>query len=549
MHIEVESRNRLGDSPASYTCANCHKEYYSVPLKCCSSCGLRYYCDVVCQKAHWKDHKDDCLREQEAIKVIRVSSDPHHPFEQAIAATEVAPPLTAASFLDFFQGIISTFIHDADTTYIEGVDGVTHGGYVRLLSIAVSALKQHSHNIDVTRCALRVFNSYWSRYSFIVSCDFFNEELFSSGALESTVRCLQIHAAHPLVTCEAWFLLTTLSLNERSKSIAAITSVNLVNLASETMKLHRTHEQIVFYVTSALKNWLSNVKTKKSNLAHIDFEEFILVVLLTMRRFPSVEGIQDKCCALLRLIIEVHSECDYQFGTSREARIIASLTSKGVYEVLVDAVERFPTTLNILMSSAMVLKWITGMYFSSSPSRPRNTGACLALVSCLPHHLARSHSVITSSLISVITVIARHSPTSWTHAVHQGRAFRVLKLVLQQNMGKAACVADCCFLVFSLNLPPLLWDRANVESNAELLEIMHVLLQAFRQYLANGNGDLVENLMTALVTVSMMTHAPLEPNDDVIVLFEEAMRRHSNLDDLQTIGHVYLNMCLKGTSA
>lgn len=37
-------------------CAECDKE---APLKC-TGCKMVHYCDVACQKKHWKKHKDDC---------------------------------------------------------------------------------------------------------------------------------------------------------------------------------------------------------------------------------------------------------------------------------------------------------------------------------------------------------------------------------------------------------------------------------------------------------------------------------------------------------
>jgi Ring finger domain/MYND finger/Sel1 repeat len=40
-------------------CVNCGVE--DVPLHGCSRCKLAKYCGTLCQKAHWKDHKKNCL--------------------------------------------------------------------------------------------------------------------------------------------------------------------------------------------------------------------------------------------------------------------------------------------------------------------------------------------------------------------------------------------------------------------------------------------------------------------------------------------------------
>jgi len=47
-----------GLKSAYYLCTYCKKS--QPKLNTCSGCKRAYYCDRVCQKNHWKYHKDEC---------------------------------------------------------------------------------------------------------------------------------------------------------------------------------------------------------------------------------------------------------------------------------------------------------------------------------------------------------------------------------------------------------------------------------------------------------------------------------------------------------
>ena len=57
-----------GESPPSKTCGSCRR--VGTDLKICTACRSVHYCDVSCQKAHRKAHKDDCKEIAHAKEVM-----------------------------------------------------------------------------------------------------------------------------------------------------------------------------------------------------------------------------------------------------------------------------------------------------------------------------------------------------------------------------------------------------------------------------------------------------------------------------------------------
>lgn len=58
-----------GELPSSKTCGSCGRT--GTDLKICTACRLVHYCNVTCQKAHRKAHKDDCKVMAHAKEVMK----------------------------------------------------------------------------------------------------------------------------------------------------------------------------------------------------------------------------------------------------------------------------------------------------------------------------------------------------------------------------------------------------------------------------------------------------------------------------------------------
>lgn len=55
-----ENMKKKFPAPKLLVCYNCHAQKDSGLLKC-SKCKIASYCNKECQKAHWKEHKEECV--------------------------------------------------------------------------------------------------------------------------------------------------------------------------------------------------------------------------------------------------------------------------------------------------------------------------------------------------------------------------------------------------------------------------------------------------------------------------------------------------------
>lgn len=458
-----------------------------------------------------------------------------HPFDSAIVEFD-AENFTESSFVEFIETIKSLYFIDPADCFGEGLDGVTETGYLQLLSLAVRALDEYPDSTDVASASIAVFLSYTVKYCNDAMGFSRVEAMFDREAFDPIVQCIRKHLADRALTCDAWNVLSKMARTERTKNIEALHYAGVMELAVDTLKTHGREELTCVYVAETLGVWLQVALLRGVAIPPYDGNMIPLNIAVAMKRFPANSYIQSPCCRILRSLLVCISIDSHIL---EESPLAAHMASIGVFELLVAAIRRFPTELDVAQVGPVVLGLIAKKYFANK-SKPHNTDACIAMTACLPHYA--TNPLFASVIIVNIRCAIRWSPASAVKFVNPGGGLRLLTTTLQTHVDNEFLVLSSSELIFVLCGKSMNWDRASVE-HAQLVfeledEVLPVLLQSVLLHLHDAAEGVVNMFLAGLVSLSQQ----IQKKDivEVSALVREVMSLYPSVEGITEVGGLYL---------